>query len=82
MTILTPATARELRLAVTPSETILVGPSGDRLPVEGKARLTIAREYRYSETTILVVSGTRTNLLGRPEIVRIAGTMQLFNSWV
>jgi len=46
MTTLTPATAKKLKLPIMPSKTILVRPSGDRLPVTGEARITIRGEHR------------------------------------
>ena len=68
MTILTPATAEKLKLLIMPSKTIVVGPSGDRLPVTGEACVTIRSKSKSTDATILVVEGAHLNLLGRPEI--------------
>ena len=48
-----------------PSKTILVGPSGDRVPVTGEARVTIRGESKNTDAAILVVERARLNLLGR-----------------
>jgi len=71
MAILMPENARLFGLTIRPTSVILVGSSGDRLPMRGETHLNVSTKTKSTTTTALVVTNAGKNLLGRSEIVSL-----------